>query len=75
ALADPLSRLMASRGMPLGLSFNDQHKSDEVCEEDVGRQGPAEPSYRMEAIEELFSPSRLTPPQQQPAHGSAGSQD
>ncbi|KAJ9520247.1 hypothetical protein QJQ45_030279, partial [Haematococcus lacustris] len=53
ALADPLSRLMASRGMPLGLSFTDQHKSDEVCEEEVGGQGQAEPSYRMEAIEEL----------------------
>eukprot|EP00955_Chlamydomonas_euryale_P026804 282493-Chlamydomonas_euryale.AAC.8 len=67
ALSDPMSRLMASRGMPLGFSANaiavERNASGGATAEPTDGNGDGdaalapprpEPGYQMEAIDEIF---------------------
>ncbi|GAX77519.1 hypothetical protein CEUSTIGMA_g4963.t1 [Chlamydomonas eustigma] len=58
-MEDPLSMLMASRGMPLGMSMGNRGTPiDDNAQELPSYLSPkTEPSYQMEAIDELFSTS------------------
>ncbi len=63
-MEDPLSMLMASRGMPLGMSMSKEARTpiDPAVSTECARAAPGEPKYQMEAIDDLFVSAKPAPP-------------
>ncbi|KAG1663894.1 hypothetical protein FOA52_014707 [Chlamydomonas sp. UWO 241] len=61
-MGDPMSRLLASRGMPLGISSAGMGAGSEEAPSTKEEPAKEEPGYQMEAIDELLPKGGALPP-------------